>query len=172
MKGLSRDLFQNHFLHCQTNLEKEIRDCTIQDLIEGRKKNKRKAFKPPLPSCQHKDNFFSGERVRGASQVAQWLRNLPAKAGDAGDAGLITGSGRSPGGGNGNPLQSSSLGKPVDRGAWRAVVSPWHHKELNKTWQLSTHRVKMAFFLLFSLYFQLKFHLPNQQILFLTGSAS
>ena len=35
------------------------------------------------------------------------VKNLPADAGDAGDSGLIPGSGRSPGGGNGNPLQCS-----------------------------------------------------------------
>ena len=37
---------------------------------------------------------------------------------NAGDAGSIPGSGRSPGEGNGNPLQYSCLGKPIDRGAW------------------------------------------------------
>ena len=41
---------------------------------------------------------------------------------DAGDAGLIPGSGRSPGEGNGNPLKYSCLGNPVDRGAWQATV--------------------------------------------------
>ena len=46
-------------------------------------------------------------------------KNLPV---NAGDAGLIPGSGRSPGGGNGNPLQDSSLGNPVDKGAWQATV--------------------------------------------------
>ena len=50
-------------------------------------------------------------------QVALVVKNLPANAGDAGDAGLILGSGRSPGGGNGNPLQYSYLEKPMDRGA-------------------------------------------------------
>ena len=46
-----------------------------------------------------------------------WLsvKNPPA---DAGDAGLIPGSGRSPGEGNGNPLQYSCLGNPMDIGAW------------------------------------------------------
>ena len=39
-----------------------------------------------------------------ASLVAQMVKNLPANAGDMGDAGSIPGSGRSPGGGNGNPL--------------------------------------------------------------------
>ena len=50
------------------------------------------------------------------------VKNLPANAGDAGDPHLIPGSGRSPGGGNGNPLQYSCLKNPTDRGAWRAVV--------------------------------------------------
>ena len=43
-------------------------------------------------------------------------------AGDTGDAGLIPGSGRSPAGGNGNPLQYSCLENPTDRGAWWAIV--------------------------------------------------
>ena len=46
------------------------------------------------------------------------IKNPPANAGNAGDVGLIVGSGRSPGGGNGNPLQYSYLGKPMDKGAW------------------------------------------------------
>ena len=41
----------------------------------------------------------------------------------AGDPGSIPGSGISPGGGNGNPLQCSCLENPVDRGAWRAAVN-------------------------------------------------
>ena len=41
---------------------------------------------------------------------------------EAGDLGLIPGSGRSPGEGNGNPLQYSCLRSPMDRGAWRATV--------------------------------------------------
>ena len=40
----------------------------------------------------------------------------------AGDLGLVAGSGRSPGEGNGNPLQYSCLENPMDRGAWRATV--------------------------------------------------
>ena len=50
------------------------------------------------------------------------VRNLPAGAGDAGDVGLIPGSGRSPGEGNGNPLQYFYMGNPVDRGTWWAIV--------------------------------------------------
>ena len=43
-------------------------------------------------------------------------------AGDTGDGSLIPGSGRSPGGGNGNPLQYSCLKHPMERGAWRTSV--------------------------------------------------
>ena len=44
------------------------------------------------------------------------VNNLPAEAGDAGDVGSIPGSGRFPGDGNGNPLQYSYQGNPMDRG--------------------------------------------------------
>ena len=47
------------------------------------------------------------------------VRNPPA---NAEDAGLTPGWGRSPGGGNGNPLQCSCLENPMDRGAWQATV--------------------------------------------------
>jgi len=47
------------------------------------------------------------------------VKTLPA---NAENVGLIPGSGRSPGGGNDNPLQYSCLGNPMDRGAWWATV--------------------------------------------------
>ena len=50
------------------------------------------------------------------------VKNLPADAGDETDSGLIPGLGRSPGGGNGNVLQYSRLGNPMDRGAWQTTV--------------------------------------------------
>ena len=50
------------------------------------------------------------------------IKNVPANAGATGDAGLIPGSGRSPGVGNGNPLQCSCLENPRDGGAWWAAV--------------------------------------------------
>ena len=46
------------------------------------------------------------------------VKNLPANAGDIRDTGSIPGSGRSPGGGHGNPLQYYCLGNPMDKGAW------------------------------------------------------
>ena len=64
------------------------------------------------------------------------VKNLSANTGDTGS---IPGLGRSPGGGDGNPLQYSCLGNPLDRGAWRAIVhgvtksqtqlSDWVHKQ-------------------------------------------
>ena len=50
------------------------------------------------------------------------VKNPPANAGDAEDAGSIPGLGRSPRGGNGNPVQYSCLGNPMDREAWLATV--------------------------------------------------
>ena len=50
------------------------------------------------------------------------VKNLPASAGDTRDAGSIFESGRSPGEGNGNPLQYSCLENPMDRAAWRTTV--------------------------------------------------
>ena len=49
-------------------------------------------------------------------------KNLSAIAADAGDMGPTPGLGRSAGGGNGNPLQYSCLGNPMDRGAWQTIV--------------------------------------------------
>ena len=50
------------------------------------------------------------------------VKNLPANIGDVKDAGSIPGLGRSPGGGNGNPVQYSCLENHMDRGTWWAIV--------------------------------------------------
>ena len=50
------------------------------------------------------------------------IKNSCADAGATGDTGSIPGSGRSPGGGNGNPLQYSCLENAMDRGAWQATL--------------------------------------------------
>ena len=50
--------------------------------------------------------------------VGSAVKNLTANAGDVSS---IPGLGRSPGGGDGNPLQYSCLGNPMDRGVWQAV---------------------------------------------------
>ena len=54
--------------------------------------------------------------------MALSVKNLPANAEDVRDAGSIPGSGRSPGQGNGNPLQYSCLENSKDRGTWRAIA--------------------------------------------------
>ena len=65
------------------------------------------------------------------------VKNLPASAGDMRDLCSIPGSGRSPGGGHGDPLQYSCLKNPVDRGAWRATVHVVAKSQTQK--QLSMH---------------------------------
>ena len=57
-----------------------------------------------------------------ASHVALVIKNSPANTGDIRDVDSIPESGRSPGGGHGNPLQYACLENPMDRGAWRATV--------------------------------------------------
>ena len=54
--------------------------------------------------------------------MAQWQKNPPANAGDAGNGSSIPGSGRSAGEGDGNPLLYFCLENLMDRGAWRATV--------------------------------------------------
>ena len=69
------------------------------------------------------------------------VKNLPANAGGIKDTGLIPGSGRSPVGGHGNPLQHSCLENPQGQRSL-AGYSPWDNKELDTTELLSTaHRV-------------------------------
>ena len=67
--------------------------------------------------------------------MAQSVQNLPASAGHAGDLGLIPGSGKSPGVGNGNTLQYSCLENSMDRGVCQARVQRVTHgvTELNVT---------------------------------------
>ena len=57
-----------------------------------------------------------------ASQGVLEVKNLHANAGDGRDASSVPELGRSPGEENGNPLQQSYLGNPMDRGAWWAIV--------------------------------------------------
>ena len=61
-------------------------------------------------------------KTASQSQVALVVKNPSANAGDRRGINSIPGSGRFPGGGNGNLLQHSCLGNPMDRGAWQATV--------------------------------------------------
>ena len=74
-----------------------------------------------------------------ASQAALVIKNPPASAGDLG---LVPGSERSPGGGNGNPLQYSCLENPMDRRVWWAIVQGASKSQM----QLSTCITHEKFF--------------------------
>ena len=78
-------------------------------------------------------------------RVKYWslvVKNSPANVGDVRVVGSIPGSGRSPGGGHGNPLQYSWLEEPMDRGARQATVhrvakSRTRLKQLSTAWQVA-----------------------------------
>ena len=71
-----------------------------------------------------------------SSRLPRWLCGK-LSAFSLGDPGLIPGSGRSLGEGNGSPLQYSCLENPMDRGAWLGY-SPWGHKEWESSVQFSS----------------------------------
>ena len=86
------------------------------------------------------------------SQVALVVKNPPASAGDVRDSGSISGSGRSPGGGHGNPLQYSCLENPMDRGVRQATV---HRAAQSATTEATqyTQTITMLWFFFFSTLF-------------------
>ena len=69
------------------------------------------------------------------------VKNPPANAGNVGS---IPASGRSPKEGNGNPIQYSCLGNPMDRGAWWTIVRGVS-KELDTTWWLNNNNISFTF---------------------------
>ena len=69
--------------------------------------------------CSNMDSPGSYHR---ASPMAQRVKNLPSMQEKTEDSGLIPALGRSPGEGNGNPLQYSSLGNSMERRDWQATV--------------------------------------------------
>ena len=90
--------------------------------------------RPPASLCIFRECVKYGHFR--ASQVALVGKKMPKTW----DAGLIPGSGRSSGGGNGNPLQCSCLENPTDRGAWRATVHGVTESETTQvTWHAGTH---------------------------------
>ena len=74
------------------------------------------------------------------SGVVLVVENLPASAGDVRDTGSVPESGKSPGGGHGNPLQYSCLENPLDREAWQATVHRVAELDTTEvTWHAPTH---------------------------------
>ena len=100
------------------------------------------------PTSNHFRNtlVFSFKRCQKltitAFQVVLVVKNPPANGGNSRDVGLIPRSGRSCGGGHGNPLQYSFLENPMDRGVWRAMVP-----RVTKSWpqleRLSTYALPL-----------------------------
>ena len=88
-----------------------------------------------LKQLSSSSSSWSVERV---SQVVLVVKKPSVNIGAVRNAGLIPGSGRSPGGGHHNPLQYSCLENPMDRRAWWAAV---HRVAKNQTWlkRLSMH---------------------------------
>ena len=76
------------------------------------------------------------------AQVVLVQKNMPANAGDVRDVGLIPGSGRFPGEGNGTPLQYSCLENPMDRGAWWATVLG--SQRVRHNWRDSAHACNLS----------------------------
>ena len=78
--------------------------------------------------CLKENNFQIISYLFSSSQMVHFLKDFPggsdskASVYNVGDLGLIPGPGRSPGEGNGNPLQYCCLENPMDRGAWQATV--------------------------------------------------
>ena len=70
----------------------------------------------------HRELSNPSETIWAITGVTTVVKNSPANAGDIIDTGSISGSGRSPGEGNGYPLQYSCLENPMDREAWWATV--------------------------------------------------
>ena len=115
---------------------------------------KPKQCAPPLPSFHSRDlseapggiqekgeheGIAAKWRVNLASEVVLVVKNPPVSAGDMRDVGSIPGSGRSPGGGNGYPLQYSCLENPMNRGAWWATVHRVTKSQTQIKW-LSMHK--------------------------------
>ena len=96
-------------------------------------------------------------------EVALMVKNPPANAGDIRDMGLILGSARSPGKGNGNPLQNSCLENSMDRGSWRAAVHgvPKNHTCLMpEVWEAHKFRLNLTLWKIPCTYFSV-YHLAT-----------
>ena len=104
---------------------------TATTLGSNATKNVRIPVKENFRGCRHCD--FTGDlKKSGASQVVLVVKNLPANAGDTGDAGLIPGSERSLEAGNDYPLQYSCLENSIDRGTWWVTVHGAAESDTNK----------------------------------------
>ena len=118
IRALSNQVYSIPCSHGNPTTRPALRGACLPQIREGQKSQL-----PVSPALQASESFPGGSMVK----------NPPANAGDTGS---IPGSGRSPGEGNGNPLQNSCLENPMDRGAWRATVHGVT-KESDSTYQLN-----------------------------------
>ena len=108
------------------------------------------SFSGPQLSRLQKRGRWIRQYLQPFRALPQWLsgKESACNAGDVGDVGSIPGSGRSPGGGHGNPQWCSCMENPMDRGAWQAAVHGGR-KELDTT-EVTKHtwpfRVFTSFF--------------------------
>ena len=72
--------------------------------------------------------------------MAQWVKELPANAGDVGSVPRLK---RSSGGGHGNPIQFSCLENPMDRGTWQATVRGCKESDMTEHVRTQSHTVLM-----------------------------
>ena len=94
---------------------------------ENKQNTQMKSFKVVrqwLPVGRSREPGFGAfqSKQRALNGKGTVIKNSPANAGDVRDTGLVPESGRSLGGGHGNPLPYSCLGNPIDRGSWQAAV--------------------------------------------------
>ena len=106
----------------------ETADTARDQLMEGRSYLMKKFRLYPKGN----EEWLKQQKVILTSQVVLVVKNPPSNTGDIKDVGSVPGSGRSSGGGHGNPLQCSCLETPMDRGAWQAC-SPWGRKDSDTT---------------------------------------
>ena len=94
---------------------------------------------PWWPEWEGNPEKRGGINTYGASQVVLVVKKPPTNEGDARDVGSVPGSGRSPGGGHGNPLWYSCLENPMDKEAWQAIV----HRVTQRWTQLKRQHTSM-----------------------------
>ena len=104
------------------SITKPVLQQMLKGTSQGRKHTSRKKLTQNKLKTIKKSVIGWYLSIIRASNVVLVVKNPPATAGGIRDMDLIPGSGRSPGVGNGNPLQCSCLKNPMDRGAWWAAV--------------------------------------------------
>ena len=158
------------YLDSNSFQDNKIKIYLIKHCITGSRKTIQASPDPkrsPLRYCSSSAqwSWISCSSKLQISHVALVVKNLPANVGDLRDSSSIPGSGRSPGGGRGNPLQCSCLENPMDRGAWRATVhgvakgqtllSNWAHANLVTLFMVFRPSAKLIG------YFSQKLYLPE-----------